>query len=184
MVPRFWVRMDALPRNANGKVLASATNVFTRVDKLPERKVWIDSHNRFIVHGKPFFSIGMSWDEVMSRSTNRTEWLDLYATGPFNTVNTYIRDLDKSDLDFFHSRGMMVKEFDEAAFSMKIGELSDIVKTQFGYHVIYKNDAQPETIPSFSDVRDRVKDILRHQRRVEALAAHVADLRAKAVVEP
>ena len=82
------------------------------------------------------------------------------------------------------SRGMMVKEFDDAAFSMKIGELSDVVKTQFGYHVIYKNDAQPETVPDFADVRDRVKDILRHQRRGEALAAHVADLRAKATVEP
>lgn len=82
------------------------------------------------------------------------------------------------------SRGMMVKEFDEAAFSMKVGELSDIVKTQFGYHVIYKNDAQPETIPDFAEVRDRVKDILRHQRRGEALAAHVAELREKAVVEP
>ncbi|MBQ9726188.1 MAG: peptidylprolyl isomerase [Kiritimatiellae bacterium] len=82
------------------------------------------------------------------------------------------------------SRGMMVKEFDEAAFKMKVGELSDVVKTQFGYHVIYKNDAQPESVPDFADVRERVKDILRHQRRGEALAAHVADLRAKAVVEP
>ena len=82
------------------------------------------------------------------------------------------------------SRGMMVKEFDEAAFKMKVGELSDVVKTQFGYHVIYKNDAQPESVPDFSDVRERVKDILRHQRRGEALAAHVADLRAKAVIEP
>ena len=82
------------------------------------------------------------------------------------------------------SRGMMVKEFDEAAFKMKVGELSDIVKTQFGYHVIYKNDAQPESIPDFSEVRDRVKDLLRHQRRGEALAAHVADLREKARIEP
>lgn len=82
------------------------------------------------------------------------------------------------------SRGMMVKEFDEAAFKMKVGELSDVVKTQFGYHVIYKNDAQPESVPDFNDVRERVKDILRHQRRGEALAAHVADLRAKAVIEP
>ena len=98
-----------LSEKATGKVLASVTNLFTRVERLPERKVWIDSRNRFIVNGKPFFSIGMSWDEVMSRSTNRTEWLDIYAQGPFNTVNTYIRDLNTDDLDFFHSRGMMVK---------------------------------------------------------------------------
>ena len=79
---------------------------------------------------------------------------------------------------------MMVKEFDEAAFSMKVGELSDIVKTQFGYHVILKNDAQPESIPDFSEVRERVKDLLRHQRRGEALAAYVAELREKASIEP
>ena len=82
------------------------------------------------------------------------------------------------------SRGMMVKEFDEAAFSMKVGELSNVVKTQFGYHVIYKNDAQPESIPDFSEVRERVKDLLRHQRRGEALAAYVAELREKASIEP
>ena len=82
------------------------------------------------------------------------------------------------------SRGMMVKEFDEAAFSMKVGELSDVVKTQFGYHIIYKNDAQAESVPDLSEVRDKVKDMIRHQRRGEALAAHVADLRAKAAIEP
>ncbi len=82
------------------------------------------------------------------------------------------------------SRGMMVKEFDEAAFSMKVGELSDVVETQFGFHVIYKNDEQPESIPDFAEVREKVLDLLRHQRRGEALAAHVAELREKAVIEP
>jgi len=79
---------------------------------------------------------------------------------------------------------MMVKEFDEAAFSMKVGELSDVVETQFGFHVIYKNDEQPESIPDFAEVREKVLDLLRHQRRGEALAAHVAELREKAVIEP
>ena len=82
------------------------------------------------------------------------------------------------------SHGMMVKEFDEAAFALPVGGLSDIIETQFGFHVILKNDEQKESVPDFLEVRDRVKDILRHQRRGEALAAHVADLREKARIEP
>lgn len=43
------------------------------------------------------------------------------------------------DLGFF-SRGQMVREFDEAAFSMEVGEVSGVIKTSFGYHLIYLTD--------------------------------------------
>jgi len=81
------------------------------------------------------------------------------------------------------SRGMMVKEFDEAAFSLPVGGLSGIVETQFGYHVILKNDEQPASVPDFLEARDRVMDLLRHDRRGKVLAAHVDELRRDARIE-
>ena len=45
------------------------------------------------------------------------------------------------DLGYF-SRGQMVKEFEDAAFSMQKGQVSNPVKTQFGYHLIYLTDTQ------------------------------------------
>lgn len=81
------------------------------------------------------------------------------------------------------SRGQMVPEFDEAVFGMKVGEVSDIVKTQFGYHIIYKNDHEKESVPDFSEAREKVLDILRHEHRGEALAAHVNELRSAAKIE-
>ncbi|MBM4147962.1 MAG: hypothetical protein FJ224_02805 [Lentisphaerae bacterium] len=81
------------------------------------------------------------------------------------------------------SRGMMVPEFDSAVFSMQVGELSSIIDTQFGMHIIYKTAEEQGGAAEFSDARDRIRDLLRHARRGEALSAYVNELKAKAVIE-
>jgi len=80
-------------------------------------------------------------------------------------------------------RGMMVPEFDKAAFEMKKGEVSDIVTTQFGYHIIYKADEKGGTAQTLVDVHDQVKDLLRHEARGRAMDAFVAELKADAKIE-
>ena len=80
-------------------------------------------------------------------------------------------------------RGMMVPEFDKAAFEMKKGEVSDIVTTQFGYHIIYKADEKGGGAQTLVDVHDKIKDLLRHEARGRAMDAYVADLRANAKIE-
>ena len=80
-------------------------------------------------------------------------------------------------------RGMMVPEFDKAAFGMKKGEVSDIVTTEFGYHIIYKADERGGGQQTIVDVHDQIKDLLRHEARGKAMDAYVADLREKATIQ-
>lgn len=65
------------------------------------------------------------------------------------------------DLGFFERR-MMVKEFDEAAFKLKVGEMSGIVKSKFGYHIIKLTDEQP--YPPFDKVEEGLKTMYRKYR--------------------
>ena len=80
-------------------------------------------------------------------------------------------------------RGMMVPEFDNVAFEMKKGEVSGVVSTQFGYHIIYKADEKGGGQQTLVDVHDQVKDLLRHEARGRAMDAFVAELRANAKIE-
>ena len=80
-------------------------------------------------------------------------------------------------------RGMMVPEFDKAAFEMKKGEVSGVVATDFGYHIIYKADERGGEAQNLVDVHDQIKDLLRHEARGRAMAAYVDELRAKAKIE-
>lgn len=57
------------------------------------------------------------------------------------------------DLGFF-ARGRMAKEFEEAAFQLKVGELSGLVKTQFGYHIVKVTDRKEAGKQSFDEVRN------------------------------
>lgn len=71
------------------------------------------------------------------------------------------------DLGWFE-RGMMVKEFEDTAFSLKKGALSGAVKTQFGYHVIKCDDKDPGFEPTYDKVK---KDILSEMQKTEAMSA-------------
>lgn len=63
------------------------------------------------------------------------------------------------DLGWF-SRGAMVPEFDKAVFSLKEGEQSGIVKTQFGYHIIKVTGKRPAGIRTFDEVKEQIKSTL------------------------
>ncbi len=60
------------------------------------------------------------------------------------------------DLGWF-GRGMMVREFEEAAFALEVGETSGIVESQFGFHIIRLTDRRAAFQPEFAEVAERVR---------------------------
>ncbi len=67
------------------------------------------------------------------------------------------------DLDFF-ARGAMVKPFEDAAFSMKKGDISDLVESDFGYHIIQLTDIRAPKQRSFEELRAGIESDLKTQQ--------------------
>jgi len=83
--------------------------------------------------------------------------------------------------EYTFAQGVMVPEFEQAAFSMKDGELR-VVKTQFGYHLIKKINETSGAQLAFDDVSSMIEERLHEQRRLEVYQAYIADLRGNATV--
>ncbi len=67
------------------------------------------------------------------------------------------------DLDFF-ARGAMVKPFEDAAFALQKGSISDIVESDFGFHIIQLTDIKLPQVPSFESMRPQLEADLRKQQ--------------------
>lgn len=87
------------------------------------------------------------------------------------------------DLDFF-GRGRMVPEFEEAAFTTPVGELSEPVQTSYGWHLVLVTDERAAEPVSFDEVRDGLREELRQQKAGEVFAELLEDLRANATYTP
>lgn len=86
------------------------------------------------------------------------------------------------DLGYFR-RGQMVKPFEEVAFSLKPNETSDIVETQFGYHLIKVNDKKPAKKMTYAEVKDRLNEHLKKQKTDSEANAYIETLRKDAKIE-
>lgn len=86
------------------------------------------------------------------------------------------------DLGFF-SREQMVEPFAEAAFSMEPGDISDIVETRFGYHVIKVEERRPAGRQEFSEIEDQLRERLKQQQIGQEIQQLLETLRQSADVQ-
>jgi len=81
------------------------------------------------------------------------------------------------------TRGKMVPEFEEAAFKLQVGEISEPVKTQFGYHLIQLDEKNSEDMKSLEESKDIIMQNISHQKQNEKYISSVEELKNKYAVE-
>lgn len=86
------------------------------------------------------------------------------------------------DLGFF-ARGQMVKPFEDAAFAMKPNEVSDIVETQFGYHLIKVYRQKPGKILVYAEVKDLLTERMRQEKTQQEATKYIAELKKDAKIK-
>jgi peptidyl-prolyl cis-trans isomerase C len=85
------------------------------------------------------------------------------------------------DLGYF-SRGRLAKTFEDAAFRLQPGQLSEVVETQFGYHIILVLDRKPETQLEFEKVGERIKEFLHGREMNIAVENWLISAKEKATI--
>jgi peptidyl-prolyl cis-trans isomerase C len=86
------------------------------------------------------------------------------------------------DLNYFN-KGQMVGPFDKVAFELKPGQLSDVVTTQFGYHIIKVTDKKPGRTVPFEEAQPRIKEFLGGQKKQQHADAFIDGLKKKSKIE-
>lgn len=86
------------------------------------------------------------------------------------------------DLGFF-GRGQMVPEFETAAFGLQPGQVSGLVQSQFGFHIIKLAEKRAARTVPFAEVSDRIKQFLGQQQQQQMTGAFVTTLRSKGKIE-
>jgi len=86
------------------------------------------------------------------------------------------------DLGYF-AKGQMVPPFETAAFGLKVGEVSGIVETQFGYHIIKLTDKKAESQVAFDTAKEQIMQRMKSAKVQEAVGRYVGELEKGAKIE-
>ncbi|WP_163195833.1 peptidylprolyl isomerase [Clostridium thermarum] len=116
-------------------------------------------------------------NEILSKLKNGMDFAEAAAT--YSTCPSKERG---GELGFF-TKGRMVPEFEEAAFGLEVGEISEPVKTQFGYHIIQVMEKKSACLKSLEEAKPEIIERLKNQKQNQIYGAYVESLKKKYTVE-
>jgi parvulin-like peptidyl-prolyl isomerase len=123
-------------------------------------------------------------DETTAMETVTRAHEEIERGVPFEAVVEKYTDCADSGGDLgYVMRGQMVEEFEDMVFNLSPGQVSDVFRTRFGYHIAKAYDRKPPTIPDLKDIKKQIAEAVRDQKREQALGEYLDRLRSKAVVQ-
>ena len=126
------------------------------------------SHILLKTEGKDDAAVKAKAEELLKQARGGADFAELAKKNSEDEASAK----NGGDLDYF-GRGRMVPEFDQTVFAMQPATISDVVKTQYGYHIIKLVDKKTATTRPLAEVRQQLNDQLAYQR-AQAQAADLA----------
>jgi len=136
------------------------------------------SHILLKTEGKDDAAVKAKAEELLRRARAGADFAELARKNSEDEASAK----NGGDLDYF-GKGRMVPEFDAAVFAMQPGQISDLVKTQYGYHIIKLVDKKVATTRPLAEVRQQLADQLAYQR-AQAQAADLAQKLESQIKKP
>lgn len=130
------------------------------------------SHILFTTEGKDEATVLTAAEQVLAEARAGADFGELAKKYSEDQANAPLG----GDLDYF-GRGRMAPEFEDAAFSLEPGTISDLVRTQFGFHIIKVTDKRAGTVQALEEVRPQITDQLmteRAERQASTIATELA----------
>jgi peptidyl-prolyl cis-trans isomerase C len=115
--------------------------------------------------------------EVLAQLTEGADFAELAKTKSIDITNRR-----GGDIGYF-TQGQLVPEFEEACLKLEVGQLSPVVKTSFGFHIVKLTDKKPAATKPFEEVKEQITKELRSQKRKEHFDRTVERLKNKATIE-
>ena len=103
---------------------------------------------------------------------------------PFETIVDKYTDCGDNGGDLgYVTRGQMVEEFEDVVFNLGVGQISDVFRSRFGFHIAKVYERKPAAVPSLEEVKDQITSTLQEQIQGKAIDDFIDELKAKAKIE-